>query len=193
MGLQSCRLSVKGNGCGGHGNFVHDQEGPLERFIVDNQKVYAVVFKHLKTCKDCDPAEVLTKYLERRLSMDKFEGKTSEGLVKLALRYKKQFKDRIPDELVQKFIMKCAVIGNLLNHAAHLSEDQIIESIYWMEPFYFSENSPYLWVKWEDYSLNHPHRDLFQYVVSQWMDDQRLHPDRDQLIRMAQVSSVMHI
>ena len=75
----------------------------VSRFIKDSDHYYRAVHKHLKSCKDCDPAEALTGYLRNRDGNKQF-GRTSGGLVKLAYRYKRDFGDRVPDGVPAEFL-----------------------------------------------------------------------------------------
>ncbi len=73
----------------------------MSRFIRDSEDYYKAVEKHLKECTVCDPEEALRGFLKNR--EERFDGKMSGLLLEMAKRYKRKFKDRIPDELVQSF------------------------------------------------------------------------------------------
>ena len=88
-----CLITVKGGG-GGHGRPAKDRTGTVESFLVDNSVFYGAVLSHLRDCDKCDPVEVLRTYLERRKTVQKFDGQTSGTLVALALKYDKLFQKR---------------------------------------------------------------------------------------------------
>jgi len=100
----NCILKVKGTPGGTHGKPRHDREGPVRDFVIDNQVFYRLVYNHVRQCELCDPTEVLRAYLARRMCK-KHQDMTSDGLVKLALRYERL--DRgVPRELVDEFIWR---------------------------------------------------------------------------------------
>ena len=118
LSMFECPLVVKGDGQGGNGRFKKDQTAPVSRFMVDNTYLYTQVKQHILHCKKCDPTEALRFYLNRRLTLDKFQpqpGKTwpiagmvTGSLTKLALSYERLCaKTRpIPKELVDEFIWR---------------------------------------------------------------------------------------
>jgi hypothetical protein len=115
-----CTIIVKGNGKGDYGRFKEDKTDKVLRFMVDNTYLYTAVKQHVVKCPECDPTEALRHYLNRRLTLDKFQpqpGKTwpiagmvTGSLAKLALSYERMCaKTRpIPKELVNEFIWRSA-------------------------------------------------------------------------------------
>lgn len=103
MSIRTCTMTIKGDGKGGYGKFVHDATRTVEGFIIDNKCVYGKVLNHVKECQDpdpCDPLEVVRIHLDRL--QPKRMGIVSDSLLRNVLRYKKVFRDRIPDEVVRE-------------------------------------------------------------------------------------------
>lgn len=104
--IDYCTITVKGNGVGRYGRPKEDVTGTVTEFLVDNDVFYGAVFSHLKECKaerPCDPQQVLEAYLARRKHQAKFKGTGSKGLSRLAMKYKRTFRDRVSDETVKEF------------------------------------------------------------------------------------------
>lgn len=84
--------------------------GPLRDFVVDNQKLYSLVIKHLRKCDKCDPREALQLYLDRRKrELSKFKGITSATLVLHAFKFKNVFKERgmpYPDDILHEIMWR---------------------------------------------------------------------------------------
>jgi hypothetical protein len=98
-------------------------EGPVSRFIRDSEDYYKAVEKHLRECTVCDPEEALRRFLKNR--EERFDGKMSGLLLEMAKRYKRRFKDRIPDELVQAFKVGYFMNWNDLDLVEELSVDDV--------------------------------------------------------------------
>jgi len=104
-----CVITVKGNGVGRYGHPKTDRTGPVSEFLVDNGVFYTAVYKHVKDCPTCDPVQVLKVYLDRRTNGAKFNGVTSDGQVKLALKYERLFKKnkvQYDTELINEFLWR---------------------------------------------------------------------------------------
>jgi len=135
-----CPLVVKGDGQGGNGRFKKDQTAPVSRFMVDNTYLYTQVKQHILHCKKCDPTEALRFYLNRRLTLDKFQpqpGKTwpiagmvTGSLTKLALSYERLCaKTRpIPKELVDEFIWRSGDPNIICPNEHRLSIRELVAS-----------------------------------------------------------------
>jgi len=67
--------------------------GPVSRFIRDDEDYYQAVLKHLKECRVCDPAEALRGFLKNRRA-EKFGGRVSGLLLNMAAKYVKNFRHR---------------------------------------------------------------------------------------------------
>lgn len=115
-----CTITIKGDGQGRNGRFKQDKTDAVSRFMVDNVYLYTQVKQHVVQCRRCDPTEALRHYLNRRLTLDKFQprpGKTwplagtvTGSLARLALSYERLCaKTRpIPKKLVDEFIWRSA-------------------------------------------------------------------------------------
>lgn len=90
------------------GRPLKDGTREVSKAIIDSAFWYKEVFNHIKTCRKCDPEEILKIYFSRRMAV-RFEFQTSPLLVALALRYEKfgKLKNRpISKDLVDDFIVK---------------------------------------------------------------------------------------
>lgn len=83
--ILNCNITIQGDGKGRYGKPKTTKTGPLSDFLVDNSVFYIAVTKHLKECDHCSIDAVLTEYLQRRLEITKFDGKSSLGLAKRAI------------------------------------------------------------------------------------------------------------
>lgn len=109
VSIDTCVITVPGNGRGGYGHPVKDRTGTVESFLVDNQVFYAAVQKHLKVCASCSPQEVLERLLERRKATPRFAGQTSQTQVRLARRWFKAFPGRVRPTIVREFVARSGV------------------------------------------------------------------------------------
>ncbi len=134
-----CVITVKGNGKGENGRFKHDKTGPVSQFMVDNTYLYPVVKQHVVACPHCDPTEVLRHYLQRRLTLAKFQpkpgaplwnvaGQLTGSLAKLALSYERKCaKTRpVPAALVNEFIWRTASVELLTEFGPRLSVRELV-------------------------------------------------------------------
>lgn len=94
--LATCRITIEKSG----------KSGPVAAFLTDSDTYYRAVYDHLKGCPTCDPSVVLRAILERRETVQKFRGATSSGLIDLAMRYRKRWPDKVPEDLVRRFVVR---------------------------------------------------------------------------------------
>ena len=128
----NCVVTIEGNGVGRYGRFKADKTGPLKQFIVDNVFLYGKVFQHVKGCNVCNPVQILEHYLNRRRTDPKFDGVTTDTLVKLALKYEKFFKAKnLPYDvkMVNEFIWRSWQIEHIPVYASRLSLQEIVNHV----------------------------------------------------------------
>lgn len=133
-----CQMTIKGDGHGRNGRFKTDQTAPVSRFMVDNIYLYPKVKQHVLGCSKCDPTEALRFYLNRRLTLDKFQpkagkvwpvaGQLTGSLAKLALSYERMSaKARpVPASLVNEFIWRTADSKFIHEHEGRLSIRELV-------------------------------------------------------------------
>lgn len=111
----SCIITVKGDGRGRNGKPKYDRTGPLEQFMVDNVYFYPIVFRHVKSCTQHDPNEILRHYITRRTARS--QNMVTGTLVELALKYARNFK--IDPNLITEYKWRVG-IGSI-EYRRHLS------------------------------------------------------------------------
>jgi hypothetical protein len=65
MSLDTCIITIAGDGIGKYGKSKKDRTGPVRKFLVFNEHVARAVRKHLVSCVSCDPDEALREYRDR--------------------------------------------------------------------------------------------------------------------------------
>ncbi len=139
-----CVITVEGNGEGKYGRFKNDKTGPVSQFMVDNIALYPIVKRHVLSCDKCDPTEALQYYLNRRLTLEKFQPRQltpgvsfggtvnrviTVGLAKVALSYERKSKLRpVSSELINEFIWRTADFQFLTEHQFRLSVRNLIDA-----------------------------------------------------------------
>lgn len=124
-----CEITVPGADAGARGNGAPKQTkvGPVSAFLKDSEHYYRAVFKHVKECGRCDPAEVLRGFLANRDA--RHRGQTSNLLIRMAEKYKRQFGDRVPDELVREFVVRGATAWESYEErVGSLSPEEVVRS-----------------------------------------------------------------
>lgn len=119
---------------------IKDRERPVRGFLTDLSKYYTLVFQHVKECNKCDSNEVLRRMLNRRSELKRFSGVTSNGLVKLAVKYEGLKENPANSLLVDEFYVRCANWELTLQR--QLTDKQLIRAL------------RYLWISWELESQN---------------------------------------
>lgn len=128
-----CILQIDGNP-GVNGYPEKDRKRPVHEFLTDLAKYYTLVYGHVKTCDKCRSNEVLRRYLNRRTELKRFSGTTSNGLVKLALKYERMEENPANPLLVDEFYVRSANWELILQR--DLTEEQLIRAM------------RYCWIKW---------------------------------------------
>ncbi len=113
MSLDTCFITIKGNGFGGNGHPKQDTTRNVRGFLKDNDIYYKAVLTHLRGCADCDPEEALREFLKNR-DGDKKGGLVSEGLLKMAMRYERTFVKERPgiSDVVNEFLIRGSGSGH---------------------------------------------------------------------------------
>jgi len=129
--MADCMLIIGGHksGTAAYGRPAKDTEKPFSDMLIDNQIMYSIVLRHLRVCDKHDPVAVLRVYLERRKTMDRFNGQVSSGLAKLALRYESFFKKQniaYQVSLINEFLWRS---GNFIEYEKRLSVREIYEGL----------------------------------------------------------------
>ncbi len=111
----------------GDGGLRRDAVGPVSSFLKDSEIYYRAVWKHVKQCRRCDPAEVLRGFLANRDA--RHRGQTSALLVTMAEKYRRAMPDRVPAELVREFVIRCASSWEAFeDRVDDLSPEEIVRS-----------------------------------------------------------------
>ncbi len=114
-------------GARGNGAPPRTKVGPVSSFLKGSEHYYRAVWKHVKGCARCDPAEILRGFLANRDARQ--HGQTSAMLIEMAEKYKRHFKDRIPDELVREFVVRGASAWEAYEERiGRLSPEEIVRS-----------------------------------------------------------------
>ena len=133
-----CQVTIKGNGVGQYGRFKADHTGPVSQFMVDNCYLYTQVKQHVLACPRCDPTSALRHYLDRRLTLDKFQGKPGQNwptpgmvtgtLARLALSYERLCARSRPvsKDLVDEFLWRSADSSTICRHESRLSVRHLV-------------------------------------------------------------------
>ncbi len=101
--------------------------GPVSSFLKDSEIYYRAIWKHVRACGRCDPAEVLRGFLANRDA--RHHGKTSTILIEMAEKYKRAMPDRVPDELVREYVIRSATSWDVFeDRVTSLSAEEIVRS-----------------------------------------------------------------
>lgn len=74
---------------------------PVSGFLRDSIRYYSAVFQHLKNCSMCNPKEALEGFFANRAGRS-----MTSTIIDMAVKYKREFPDQIPDQLVSDFIVR---------------------------------------------------------------------------------------
>lgn len=124
-----CEIRIPGanDGTRGNGAPAKTKTGPVSSFLKDSEHYYRAVWKHVKECPRCDPAEILRGFLANRDARQR--GQTSTLLVEMAEKYRRHFKDRIPDDLIREFVIRAATSWEAFeDRVATLSSEEIVRA-----------------------------------------------------------------
>jgi hypothetical protein len=122
--------------CGGSDRTSHintlknPKTAPVKEFIVDLDGLYKAVFKHVIACDKCDASDVLQAYLDNRTRKAKpgnHGGSTSDGLIRLALKYEKARPHQVSKDLVKKFLLRAGDPELVLEHQSRLDSDDMVQ------------------------------------------------------------------
>lgn len=124
-----CVITIPGTDQGARGNGAPKltKVGPVHDFLKDSEHYYRAVWKHVKECGTCDPADVLRGFLANRDARQ--FGQTSTMLVEMAEKYRRHFGERIPEELVREFIIRSATSWETFeDRISRLSPEEIVRA-----------------------------------------------------------------
>jgi hypothetical protein len=125
-----CIITIAGTGKKQHNNgYRKAKTGPISGFIVDLDGVYKAVFKHVAGCAKCDAGEALQAYLDNRTEKGKKSdhgGATSNGLIKLALKYEIAKPHQVPASLVNEFLLRSGDPCPVLEHQRRLQNQDMM-------------------------------------------------------------------
>jgi hypothetical protein len=115
----NCIITVEARG-----DLRKTKTGPVKDFIRDLTLYYEAVFDHCKSCKNCDPNEILRAFLKNRETPNK-RGYTSGVLVKLAVKFLKSVPNTDP-KLVREFLLRTDSFQTMIVNLKILSQLEIL-------------------------------------------------------------------
>lgn len=124
-----CEIRVPGvnDGAAGNGAPSRTKVGPVSSFLKDSDHYYRAVWKHVKGCSRCDPAEVLRGFLANRDV--RHRGETTTLLIEMAEKYRRAMPDRVPAELVREFVVRGVCSWNAFeDRVGSLSAEEIVRA-----------------------------------------------------------------
>jgi hypothetical protein len=122
----NCEIRVP-RGPSSSGQRGADMVGPVSSFLKDSELYYSAVWKHIKVCGRCDPAEILRGFLANRDA--RHRGQTSTLLVEMAEKYGRAMPDRVPAGLVREFVIRGMTSWDAFaDRVTSLSSDEIVRS-----------------------------------------------------------------
>ncbi len=103
--------------------------GTVRRFIVDNNKCYASVFKHVTKCENCNAEEVLQAYLAHRTGKAEKRshgGTMTDSLIELALSYEKARPVQVKPSTVNEFLLRAYNISLPLKYWKRFTSEEMV-------------------------------------------------------------------
>lgn len=127
--MLDCVITIKGQGVSKSGCLKNDKTGPIHSMIKDLTVYYDAVYRHCRTCRKCDPNEVLKRFLENR---DKpTSNRTGTNTTSLLVNLVEKFIKNVPGTdagWLAKYVARCDNTASIEKHRRLLTHDQLVKA-----------------------------------------------------------------